>query len=429
MQIVVIGLNHVTAPIEVREKVNFTTCRQKEALEALMTDGFFKESVILQTCNRSEIYAVVPSVEGAREKLVAFIESFHDIEPGSLDSHLYFHEGSHAVHHVFRVAASLDAMVVGETQILGQVKEAYLLALELEKTGMLLNKLFRQAIQVGKRVRSDTNLGALPVSVGYAAVELASKIFGSLDHRSTMIIGAGETAELVLRSLVSRGVRIVLVANRTRERAEALSEKFGGQVVPFSEMMDALTDIDIVISSTAAPHFVMKSEELSQLAQRRKSRPLFLVDIAVPRDIPPEAEKLENVFLYNIDDLKRVVEQNMQQRTEEIEAAEEIVASGVRSFSSWLNGLEVVPTIVSFRKKLEDIRQSEMERFFSKMKTLGDEEKEEISKFSESLLNKVLRSPTANLRKSASEKKGLELMSSLRALFDLDHEKGDSKNP
>jgi glutamyl-tRNA reductase len=428
MQIVVLGLNHVTAPIEVREKINFTVSRQKEALEKLMTDDFFKESVILQTCNRSEIYAVVPSIEGARDKLVAFVQSFHELEPGSLDSHLYFHEGPHVVHHAFRVAASLDAMVVGETQILGQVKDAYLLALELEKTDMLLNKLFRQAIQVGKRVRTETNLGALPVSVGYAAVELASKIFGNLDHRTTMIIGAGETAELVLRSLVSRGVKTVLVANRTRERALELSKRFGGQTVPFADMMDALADIDIVISSTAAPHFVISSDELSQLAQRRKNRPLFLVDIAVPRDIPPEAEKLENVFLYNIDDLKRVVDQNMQQRTEEVEAAEEIVLSGVTSFSAWLSSLEVVPTIVSFRKKLEDIRQAEMEKLFSKMKTLGDDEKKEIAKFSESLLNKVLRSPTVNLRKSASEKKGLELMSSLRDLFDLDREKQDSKN-
>ncbi|UCF78302.1 MAG: glutamyl-tRNA reductase [Candidatus Eiseniibacteriota bacterium] len=426
MQIVVLGLNHVTAPIEVREKINFTVSRQKSALETLTTDGFFKESVILQTCNRSEIYAVVPTLEQAEERLVKFLESFHSLERGSLNSHLYFYEGSRAVQHAFRVAASLDAMVVGETQILGQVKDAYLLALELEKTDLLLNKLFRQAIQVGKRVRTETNLGALPVSIGYAAVELAVKIFGGLDQRSTMIIGAGETAELVLRSLVKRGVKVVLVTNRTQERAVELSKRLGGQVVPFAAMMDALTDVDIVISSTAAPHYVMSSEQLSELVHKRKNKPLFLVDIAVPRDIPPDADKLENVFLYNIDDLKRVVEQNMQQRTEEVEAAEKIVLSGVASFSSWLNGLEATPTIVSFRKKLESIRDSEVERLFSKVKTLDDDQKREIEKFSESLLNKVLRPPTVNLRKSASEKKGLELMSSLRILFDLDKKQGDS---
>ena len=368
MDIIVVGLSHKTAPVEIREKVAFAPDLLHEALRSVRDLPNVHEGVIVSTCNRVEVYAASRLREEGIESLVSFMSETHEVALDQLRPHLYVFAGDDAVRHVFRVASSLDSMVVGEPQILGQVKDAYEAAAEGSATGLVLNRFMHKAFSTAKRVRTETRIAQAAVSISFAAVELARKIFGSLAGKRVLVIGAGEMCELAATHLVENGVSRVVVTNRTFSRAEALAEQFGGRAVPFEEFREHLADVDIVISSTGAPHFVVEAEEMRATMKARRQKPMFLIDIAVPRDIDPKINELPNVYLYDVDDLAGVVETNKRERNKEAEKAEEIVAQEVQSFLSWVKTLEVTPTIRALRAKFDDIRRAELEKT---LKTFG----------------------------------------------------------
>ncbi|MDY0341852.1 MAG: glutamyl-tRNA reductase, partial [Coriobacteriia bacterium] len=361
MHLVLIGLSHKTAPVAIREKLTFPADVQPHALSTLTSAPLISEAVILSTCNRTEVYAVASDSDKGIESVVDFFATYHGLDRHELARYLYVVTAEAVVRHLFRVVASLDSMVVGEAQILGQAKTAYDHALSAGSTGKALNKLFRQSFEVGKRVRTETAIGESAVSISYAAVELAKKVFDSLDGRTVLVLGAGEMSELTLKHLVANGVSRVLVANRTFARAEEIAGRFNGTAVPYESFYDSIRDTDIVISSTAATEYVITKQVLAPAA-RNRPRPLFLIDIAVPRDIDPETNDLPNVFLYDIDNLSGVVEANLEERMAEARRAETIIDEEIAAFYSWVDSMEVVPTVTAIRAKAEVIRQMELEK-------------------------------------------------------------------
>ncbi|MHB0977100.1 MAG: glutamyl-tRNA reductase [Candidatus Aquicultorales bacterium] len=419
MHILATGLSHKTAPIDIREKVTFPEHTLPEALECLTRCESVNEAVILSTCNRMEIYAVVEDVADGKEQVADFLRNYHELDR-DLDGYLYFHEGPSAVHHVFRVVSSLDSMIVGEAQILGQVKEAYQWAYEAQATSVVLNRLFRHALQVGKRVRTETEIGESAVSISYAAVELAKKVFESLAGRTALIVGAGEMSELTARHLVSNGVARVLVTNRTFARAKELAQKFGGEPIKFDDFTHRLPEADIVISSTASPDYVITKAAVGAAMQRRRNKPIFLIDIALPRDIDPEVGKLYNVFVYDIDDLESVVQSNMEERTRSAQVCEGIVEHEVTDFISWISTLEVVPTIAALRDKAEGIRLLELEKTLRRFKDLSDDELSALNALTTGIINKLLHAPVVRAKECANRKDGYLYIESLRHLFDLE---------
>lgn len=423
MNFCVLGLSHQTAPVEIREMVAFTPEQQRKGLLALSSSPQVREAVILSTCNRSEVYALVGQKEGARENLLSFLAEFHQVKPDALVPSLYFYEGARAAGHLFRVAAGLDSMVLGEAQILGQVKDAYFLGLENDKTGTITNKLFRQAIEVGKRVRTETKIGAYSLSVGSVAVDLARKIFGDLSERQALVVGAGETSELVAKALASSRVKTILVTNRTHDKAVEVAKALGGRAVQFDDLQVQMGEADIVISSTGAPHAIIRAADVAQAMKKRRGRPIFLIDIAVPRDIEPQVSHVENAFLYDIDDLKAVMEENTKLREQEALRAEKIVEAELLKFQKWLRSREAVPTITALRKRVEDIRRKELERILPRFKNLSEEDRQKLEAFSQSLTAKFLHEPTTRLLKKAENNEDIEAGNSLRYLFDLEEEK------
>lgn len=420
MHISVIGLNHKTAPVEIRDRVAFGGDRQKEALALLKAYDFVKESLILSTCNRTEIYAVGDGSKESFHGLVDFLCGFHGLDERILLGHLYTFEEQMAVRHLFRVALSLDSMVLGEPEILGQVKDAYSIALDNMCTGVIFNRLFKKAIEVGKRVRTETEIGLGAVSVGYVAVELAKKIFTGLKGHSALLLGAGEMGELVAKHLVANGVGDIIVANRTFERGRRLAESFGAKAVRFEEGLKYMVKADIVISSTGAPHYVLHQKDVAQLMHRRRNKPLFLVDIAVPRDIDPECGQVYNVFLYDIDDLQSVVDVNLEKRKKEAQKAEGIVEEEVEKFVSWYRGLDAVATINSLRRKVERIREREVARSMSKLQHLSERDRVRIEGLTKSLINKIFHEPTLRLKgREGYSQERLAHIDSIRYLFDL----------
>jgi glutamyl-tRNA reductase len=424
MNFCVLGLSHQTAPVEIREMVAFTPEQQRKGLLALSSSPQVKEAVILSTCNRSEVYALVAPQEGARENLLSFLAEFHQVKADALLPSLYFYEGTRAAGHLFRVAAGLDSMVLGEAQILGQVKEAYFLGLENDKTGTITNKLFHQAIEVGKRVRTETKIGFYSLSVGSVAVDLARKIFGDLSERQALVVGAGETSELVAKALAASGVKTILVTNRTHDKAVEVAQSLGGRAVRFDDLATQMAEADIVISSTGAPHAIIRQADVAQAMKKRRGRPIFLIDIAVPRDIEPQASHVENAFLYDIDDLKAVMEENVKLREQEALVAEKIVEAELGKFQAWLRSREAVPTITALRRRVEDIRKKELERVLPRFKNLSEEDRQKLEAFSQSLTAKFLHEPTTRLLKKAENQEDIEAGNSLRYLFDLEEEKG-----
>ncbi|MBI2163851.1 MAG: glutamyl-tRNA reductase [candidate division NC10 bacterium] len=352
MEILVVGLSHKTAPIELRERLNVPEPDLPKPLEMMGESTDLVERMLVATCNRVEVYAVSEGpVEGAVEGITDCLATYRNVPKADFLDKLYTYTAGEAVRHVFRVASSLDSMVVGEPQILGQVKTAYSIAQAREATGILLNNLLEQAFHVAKRVRSETGIASSAVSVSSAAVELARKIFGDLTGRSVLILGAGEMAELALRHLLDDGVHSVLVANRSYDRAVALARQFHGRAVTFESFRQEMVGADIVISATSAPHVILKKEDMQAIIQQRRHRPIFLIDIADPRDIDPGCNAVDNVYLYNIDDLKSVVETNLKERKREAERAEVIIDREVGVYLTWLRSLDVVPTIVSLRQR------------------------------------------------------------------------------
>lgn len=420
MHLTLVGLSHKTAPIEIREKLTFPPHRQAEALTALTRGTEVAEAVILSTCNRTEIYAVT-ATEAGSDAVIDFVCEYHDLDRAALSHYLYVIDGGAVVKHLFRVVSSLDSMVLGEAQILGQVKDAYEAACDNSKTGRVLNKLFRQSFEVGKRVRTETAIGESAVSISYAAVELAKKVFDTLEGRTILIVGAGKMSELTAKHLVSQGVRSVLVANRTYERAVELAERFEGEAIRYDDLFDRMRTADIVISSTGAPHFVIGKADVAPVVRGRRA-PLFFIDIAVPRDIDPEVNTLSNVFLYDIDDLNGVVESNLEERMREARHAEVIIDEEIGVFDRWLESMEVVPTIAAMRAKAEAMRQEELGRAIRRLGGLSAKELECVEMLSQAIVNKMLHEPTARLRSAATEKDGYTYVEAARHLYGLDAE-------
>ncbi len=422
MPIVVLGLSHKTAPVEIREKLTFPQAEQGEALKELLNSDFISEAVIVSTCNRTEVYFVCTSEEKGKEEAIKFISSNRKLPPKSFQSYLYSFSDRAAVYHLLRVVSSLDSMVVGEAQILGQIKKAYEVALESGATRAIFNRLFRQALEVGKLVRTETSIGESAVSISYAAVQLAKNVFEDLSGRRAMIIGAGEMGELTVVHLLDCGIKSIYVVNRTFKRAVELARKFGGQPFSFEQLYDCLAEADIVISSTGATGFVVTEGKVAEVMKKRKNRPLFFIDIAVPRDVEPAVGGLYNVFLYDIDDLEQVVESNKKEREKEAQKAESIIEGEVEEFFDWLSTLEVVPLLSSFRRQIEEIKNIELETFLNKMPHLSEKEQEAIRIMAHRLVNKFLHNPTLKLKKAINEKDGYNYIEALRFLFDLSEE-------
>jgi glutamyl-tRNA reductase len=418
MNIIVLGLNHRSAPIETRERLAFCASVLNNALSALRQLPGIDEVALLSTCNRVEIYASVKDSESAGKEIKKFISDFHKVAINDFDNTLYLYSDIAAVSHLLRVASSLDSMVVGEPQILGQLKEAFDLALSARTTGFILNRLMKKAITTAKRVRTETRIAENAVSISYAAIELAKKIFTELSGKSVMLLGAGEMAELAARHLLRNGVNDVRIANRTYERGCELAKDLCGRALKFEDMQAELITTDIVICSANAPSYVLLKEQMSAIMKERKHRPVFLIDISVPRNIDPAINDLDNVYLYNIDDLQQAVDSNMLERKKEAAKAEKIVAEEVEKFNRWLASLEAVPVIIALRQKAEEIRRDEVEKFKKTFPGLDKDALEAAEKMAHTITSKLMHGPTVVMKESAEEREIMTYV--IKKLYGLD---------
>ena len=426
MPVAVVGVSHRTAPIELRERFAFGRAEHAPALVRVASEPG-AEAVLLSTCNRTEVYVAAPEGDDAVERAKAVLAEKVEQDVASAARWMYVHRDRKAVEHLFRVSSGLDSMIVGEPQIQGQVKEAYAAARGTAGAagpvvGPALNRLFQSAANVGGRVRSETGLGIGAASVSSAAVELAKKIFGSLRGRRALVLGAGEMSEVTLECLRGEGVDTAIVANRTWERARELAEKWGGAAVRWESFWQSLSQVDIVICSTAAPHPVLTVKRFREALPKGAPRPLCIIDIAIPRDVEPGVGDEENVFLYNIDDLQQIVDDNLGRRRAELPAAEAIVAEGVEEYWAWYAALAVVPTIRALRDRGEALRQAEVERALRQLSHLPPEDQLAIDALTRSLLNKLLHAPTARLREATGNGRGTGVIDTARYLFELDHD-------
>lgn len=420
MKIGVLGLSHKTAPVALRERLSFAEADLKGYLAGLVGLNYVREGVILSTCNRVEIYHASHDPDAAWAETAAWLARGRGIDLAQLEPHLYGHTDEAAVRHGFRVASSLDSLVVGEPQILGQMKSAFQLASLAGTTGAILNRYFHRVFQVAKRVRSETAIAENPVSVASEAVELARKIFGGLENRVCLLIGAGEMCELAARHLVTHGVRQVLVTNRTLERAVRLAQEFDGHAFALETLGENLHRADIIISSTGASTYLLDGAGVRAALKQRRQQPMFFIDIAVPRDLDPEIGKIDNAFLYDIDDLNQIVDKNRTKRDQAALAAEKIVGEEVPEFLHWLQSLEVVPTIVALRERAEEIRLQEMEKLVAAWPGLTAEGRKRIEVLSRQMVNKILHPPTSRLRELAAQPEGDVYVDAARKLFNLD---------
>jgi glutamyl-tRNA reductase len=429
MDILILGLNHKSAPLHIREKVAFPEQEIGGPLRAVNDLEGIRENLIVSTCNRVEILLVAEKRDEAVESVRDFIARYHTVDRQELDPHLYLHEGGDAIRHIYRVASSLDSLVVGEPQILGQVKDAYDYAREAGTVGLVLDRLLNKTLTVAKKIRTETGISRSAVSISFAAVELAKKIFGETEGKTAMIIGAGEMGELALRHLVNSGIKEILVANRTFEKAVDLAKEFGGTAVKFEDLHDYLVISDIVISSTGAPHVIIHADDVKKLMGRRKYQPMFFIDIAVPRDIDGAVNDIDNAYLYNVDDLQAVVESNIKERSKEAEKAEAMVQKEVATFQKWVNSLQVVPTIVGLRRKIEKIRESETEKFLSRLPELSDRDRRQVRALTNAIVNKILHRPQAVLKDASHTEEAGLFLEVTRKMFDLpdEPEEGEKK--
>ncbi len=417
--IVLIGINHKTASVELRECIGFSKDETETATGALRQLPGVCESLLYSTCNRVELLLVTEDKPVSVEAAKAFISEFNQIPLAQFESALYIHENDNAARHLFRVAASLDSMIVGEPQVLGQIKDAYRHAAEAKTTGVILNRLLHRTFFVAKRIRTETGIGDRAVSISYAAVELARKIFGALDGKRVLLIGAGEMAELAVEHLLRHPVAETFVANRTFENGLALASRFKGHAIRFEEIAEHLKQVDIIISSTGAPGFVVTRNEVRNVARARKNRPLFFIDIAVPRDIDPDINRLDNAYVYDIDDLKGVIEENIEDRQKEALKGERIIDEAVVRFREWHAGLEVVPTIVSLRQKLDAMAETEIRRTLHG-NALPPESAQALSRMMAAFINKVLHEPTVFLKHDGMQANKALYLDAVRKLFKLD---------
>ena len=424
--VVLVGLSHHTAPLEVRERIALAPDELPAALSAVRALEGVREAALISTCNRSEILALTDTYHGGRAALEEALHALALSRGGSAlpDDALYRFEGPSAARHLFRVAGSLDSMVVGEPQILGQVKDAWRAASEEKALGPVLDRLFRHAIEVGKRVRSETDIGAYAVSVSFAAVELAKKIYGPLEGRAALIVGAGETGELTMRHLKSAGVADLWVANRTPSAAEALATELGGRAIALGEVATALAKVDVVVTATGAPEPLIRRPLVEKAMKERKGRPLFLIDLAVPRDVEPGCGQVYNVFLYDLDDLGRVVAGNRERREAEADRAGAIVSDEVTRFQQWFDSRDAVPTITALKERVDGLREAETERVLRRLDHLSERDKALVAQYGEALANKILHGPLSQLRHMGAGERGAALAGALRYLFRLDDATG-----
>ena len=397
-EIVLIGINHKTAPVELRECIAFSGDESITALQTLRRQPDINEVLLFSTCNRVELLLVTDDKTRTISATKDFIAEYNKIPLEQFDDALYIHEGNEAVRHVFRVASSLDSMMVGEPQILGQIKEAYRMATEVKSSGVILNRLLHRTFFVAKRIRTETGIGDHAVSISYAAVELGRKIFGNLAGKSVLLVGAGEMAELAVEHLIRNKASEIYVANRTFENGVELAKKFNGKPIRFEEITTFLESADIIISSTGSPEFVITRDQVKSVIRKRRNRPIFFIDIAVPRDIDPRVNRLTNSYVYDIDDLQGVVDDNIEDRQQEAIKGERIIDEAVIGFRQWYDSLEVVPTIIALRKKMESIAAAEIKKTLNSNNIPADSVSA-IQKMTGSLINKILHDPTIFLKK------------------------------
>lgn len=418
-EIVLIGINHKTAPVELRECIAFTGDEAASALRALAGMPEIEEVLVFSTCNRVEVLVVTANKSQAIDSTKEYIAEANKIPREEFEDSLYIHAGDEAVRHMFRVASSLDSMVIGEPQILGQVKEAYRLATESKASGVILNRLLHRTFFVAKRIRTETGIGDNAVSISYAAVELGRKIFGSLEGRNVLLVGAGEMAELAVEHLIGNKAQKIYVANRTFENGVALARRFKGQAIRFEEIVDSLELVDIIISSTGSPDFVITRDQVKSVIRVRRNRPIFFIDIAVPRDIDPRVNRLANSYVYDIDDLQGVINENIEDRQREAMKGERIVDEAVIRFREWYESLEVVPTIVALRNKMAKIADTEIKKTIQSNK-IPESGIKAIQKMADALINKIMHDPTLFLKKDSMPGDKSKHIDTVRKLFRLD---------
>ena len=416
MTIRLLGVNHRTAPIELRERLAIAPESLREATLALVGTPGVSEGMILSTCNRVEL---VTSYEQTAPDVMDFLHRYFALQPDVLRPHLYEYEGADAVRHLFRVAASLDSMVLGEPQILGQVKEAYTAARAVGAVQSSLERLLQTTFAVAKRVRTETQIGSSSVSIASVAVDLAKKIFGSLDGKTVLLVGAGKMSELAARHLIQQGAHSILIANRTFDRAVHLAQAFSGRAVRFEDLHAVADQADILITSTGAAHPIFRREHAQQFLHRRRNRPMFYIDIAVPRDVAPEVNRLEGAFVYDIDDLQSVAASHMSERREEAIEAEAIVQAEVERFATGQQTLNAVPAIVSLQQSMEDLRQAELRRMQGRLQTLSAEQRSAVEALTRGLINKVMHQPLQAM-KAAARSGDLTVVEAVQQIFGLD---------
>ena len=426
-RIVLIGLNHKTAPIDIREKFAAVCADGMVQLQQLAQFQVLKEVFQVSTCNRMEVLFTTPTLDQGMGVVVGFLGEIYGQTGAALKPYLYTYIDQEAVKHLFRVTCSLDSMVVGEPQILGQIKQAYRQAVEARTSGVILNRLLHKAFSVAKQVRTETRIGRSAVSISYAAVELAKKIFNELTGKVVLLIGAGEMAELAAEHLLNNSVDRIIVANRTLERAMALAKRFRGTSVPLDEVAEELSRADIIISSTGSPDPILTADEVKRRMRSRRNRPLFFIDIAVPRDIEPAVNRIENVYLYNIDDLQGIVDLNRADRLREAGRAEHIITAEALKFESWLRTLEVVPTIVALREKAEQIRQGELKKTFGPLDPLPDDLARSLQVVTQSIVSKVLHDPILFLKRTSSKARKDLYLDTARKMFNLDADQSEAQ--
>lgn len=425
-QLICLGLNHTTAPLEIRERLAFAPSALHAALARFgpmhcndKPEGI-AEAAILTTCNRLEVYALTNDSAQAQVRLMTFLSEVRDVPVSDFRDHLYVHEGVDAARHLMRVAAGLDSLVLGEPQILGQVVDAYQAAMTHGAVGTVLSRLFRAAIHAGKRARTETAISTNAASISSVAVQLASQVFGDLADCEVLVAGAGEMGELAVRALMARGARGLLVANRTYDRAVGLARQWEGEAMTFERLGDGLARADIVITATDAPHYIVRRSDVEAARERRDDRPLFIIDIALPRDVEPEVGEMPGVHLYNIDDLEVQVESNIGNRRAEVPHVEVIVEEQLGEFSAWIASLEVVPTIADLRQRADVIRQAEVVRALNRLEGLTDAEREVVQQLGSRLINKLLHDPVTRLKEEAANGNGVVYIETTRQLFGLE---------
>jgi glutamyl-tRNA reductase len=423
MHIIVVGLSHKTAPVEVREKLAVPESRLDEALARLRGYPGVREGFLLSTCNRVEVYAVVERIEEGHARIQDFFADTHlSLSSEQLTPHLYEYTGERAIGHLFRVAASLDSMIVGEPQILGQLKDAFEVALNHKASGVVLNKLVRKAISVAKRVRTETKIAEMAVSVSYAAVELARKIFSNLSEKTVLLVGAGEMAKLAAQHLVDQGVRKVSITTRDAASAVELARRFNATSIPFESFRHEMAEADIVLCSTGAAHYLIGVEDVQQAVRRRMNRPIFLIDISVPRNIDPAVKDIDNAFLFNVDDLELRVEQNLEERRREAVKAERMVEEEVEQILLWLKSLEVTPTIVALRSRAEEIKQAEIGRALARLQNLSTQDRSVVEGLASAIVNKLLHGSLVTLKAESASGGGPLFIEAARRFFGLDEQ-------